>query len=67
VRADGRVETQGGGWFSGSLGKILPGDTIVVPQDLERMNVLDVALDWSRVTMQLGTSLAAMKTVGILK
>ena len=67
VRADGRVETQGGGWFSSSLGEILPGDTIVVPQDLARMNVLDIALDWSRVTMQLGTSLAAMKTVGILK
>lgn len=67
VRADGRVETQGSGWFGGSLGKVLPGDTIVVPQDLERMNALDIALDWSRVTMQLGTSLAAMKTVGILK
>lgn len=67
VRADGRVETSRGGWFGSSLGKILPGDTIVVPLDLERMNVLDIALDWSRVTMQLGTSLAAMKTVGILK
>ncbi|MBU1215153.1 MAG: SLBB domain-containing protein [Gammaproteobacteria bacterium] len=67
VRADGTVDVSGGGWFSSSIGDIEPGDTIVVPQDLERMNVLDVALDWSRVTMQLGTSLAAMKTVGILK
>jgi len=66
VRADGRVETGNGGWFALSS-KIQPGDTIVVPQDLERMNALDVALDWSRVTMQLGTTLAAMKTVGILK
>ena len=65
VRADGRVET-GGGWFS-MRAAIQPGDTIVVPQDLERMNTLDVALDWTRVTMQLGTTLAAMKTVGILK
>lgn len=67
VRADGRVDTSSGGWFSASLGDIEPGDTIVVPQDLQRMNVLDIALDWTRVTMQLGTSLAAMKTVGILK
>lgn len=67
VRADGTVDARGGGWFSSSIGDIQPGDTIVVPQDLDRMNVLDIALDWSRVTMQLGTSLAAMKTVGILK
>lgn len=66
VRADGRVETGSGGWFS-MQAAIQPGDTIVVPQDLERMNALDVALDWTRVTMQLGTTLAAMKTVGILR
>ncbi len=65
VRADGRVD-MGRGWFSSSLG-IQPGDTIVVPQDLERMNALDVALDWTRVTMQLGTTIAAMKTVGVFK
>jgi polysaccharide export outer membrane protein len=67
VRADGTVDVSSSGWFSSSIGDIQPGDTIVVPQDLERMNALDIALDWSRVTMQLGTSLAAMKTVGILK
>ncbi len=66
VRADGHVDSSSGGWFSWQ-GKIQPGDTIVVPQDLARMNALDIALDWSRVTMQLGTTLAAMKTVGILK
>jgi polysaccharide export outer membrane protein len=67
VRADGSVDVSSSGWFSSSISDIQPGDTIVVPQDLERMNALDIALDWSRVTMQLGTSLAAMKTVGILK
>lgn len=67
VRADGSVDVSSSGWFSSSISDIKPGDTIVVPQDLERMNALDIALDWSRVTMQLGTSLAAMKTVGILK
>lgn len=67
VRANGRVDTGSRGWFS-SLGQsIQPGDTIVVPPDLERMNVLDVVLDWSRATMQIGASLAALKTVGILK
>lgn len=66
IRADGHVDVGDSGWFS-SQGKLQPGDTIVVPQDLERMNALDAALDWSRVTMQLGTSLAAMKTIGVFK
>jgi polysaccharide biosynthesis/export protein len=67
IRADGRVETGSGGWFSAHHGRIQPGDTIVVPQDLERMNMLDSVLDWSRATMQIGVSLAAMKTIGVLK
>lgn len=66
VRVDGRVETGSGGWFS-SQGKIQAGDTIVVPQDLERMNMLDAVLDWSRATMQIGITLAAMKTIGVIK
>lgn len=66
VRADGRVDMSGGSWYSFSA-DLQPGDTIVVPQDLARMNALDVALDWTRVTMQLGTSLAAMKVVGVFK
>lgn len=67
VRANGRVDTGSRGWFSSFGQSIQPGDTIVVPPDLERMNALDVVLDWSRATMQIGTSLAALKTVGILK
>ena len=66
VRADGRVETGSGGWFS-SNSKIQPGDTIVVPQDLERMSLLDSVLDWSRATMQIGITLASMKTIGVIK
>jgi polysaccharide export outer membrane protein len=66
VRANGQVEAGNGGWFS-MQAAIQPGDTIVVPPDLERMNALDAALDWSRVTMQLGTSIAAMKTIGVFQ
>lgn len=64
VRADGKVETDFGGWFSSNIG---PGDTIVVPQLMDHLNVLDVVLDWSRATMQIGTSIAAMKAVGVFK
>jgi protein involved in polysaccharide export with SLBB domain len=64
VRANGKVEADIGGWFVDNIG---PGDTIVVPQELDHINLLDVALDWSRATMQIGTSIAAMKAIGVFK
>jgi len=33
---------------------------------LEQFNLLDSALDWSKVLYQLGTALASMKVIGIL-
>jgi polysaccharide export outer membrane protein len=66
VRANGRVEAGSGGLFS-SAGKVGPGDTIVVPTDLDHVNMLDIALDWSRAMMQVGTSVAAMKAIGVFK
>lgn len=66
VRANGQVDAAGGGWWSGSS-NINPGDTIVVPLDMERTNLLDTVLDWSRAMMQIGISLAAMKTVGVFQ
>ncbi|MBI5919330.1 MAG: SLBB domain-containing protein [Nitrosomonadales bacterium] len=65
VRANGRVEAANG-WMSSS-GKIGPGDTIIVPTDLDHVNMLDIALDWSRAMMQIGTSVAAMKAIGVFK
>ncbi|MCF7822519.1 MAG: SLBB domain-containing protein, partial [Mariprofundaceae bacterium] len=62
VRASGRVEA--GRRFGNK--KVLPGDTIVVPEDLEQLNLLDSALDWSKVLMNVGIGIASMKTLGIL-
>ncbi len=62
VRASGRVDA--GKRFGGN--KISPGDTIVVPEDLEQFNLLDSALDWSKVLMNVGVGVASMKTLGIL-
>lgn len=67
VRANGMVEAGSTGWFGSVSAKMEPGDVIVVPQRIEQFNVLDTALDWTRATMQLGVSLAAMKTVGVFK
>jgi len=63
VRANGFVDVKNG-WSTGH--HIYPGDTIVVPQNLETFNLLDSTLDWSKVLMQIGIITASMVTVGIL-
>lgn len=67
VRANGLVDVGSKGWFSSSVASVEPGDTIIVPQIIEQSNFLDATLDWSRVMMQVGVSLASMKTVGVFK
>jgi len=62
VRADGEVEPAGG-WFAQTL---QPGDSLVVPQDLEPFDLLGTSLDWSKVLYQLGVAMASMKTIGVL-
>lgn len=64
IHVDGRVEQKSGGLFST---KMSPGDTIVVPPDLQRTDWIDVALNWSRAMMQIGTTIAAGKAIGIYK
>lgn len=67
VRANGMVEAGSTGWFGKVSASMGPGDVIVVPQSVEQFNLVDTALDWSRVTMQLGVTLASMKTIGVFK
>lgn len=68
VRVNGQVEQGGGSWWlPGGSSHVGPGDTIVVPQDLDHVSLLDVALDWSRAMMQIGTTAAAMKAIGVFK
>ncbi|BBE50249.1 Polysialic acid transport protein KpsD [Ferriphaselus amnicola] len=45
---------------------IKPGDAIVVPQDINRVNVLDGAIAWSKVLMQSGVSIATLRIMGVL-
>lgn len=65
VRANGRIEMKKSSWFSST--EIQPGDTIVVPTSLSYFNLLDSILDWSRATMQIATTIATMKVVGVIK
>ncbi len=67
VRVNGMLEVINAGWFGIKSAKIEPGDAIVVPQEVEQFNFVDSTLDWSRVLMQVGVSLASMKTIGVFK
>ncbi|MDQ6989081.1 MAG: capsule biosynthesis GfcC family protein, partial [Mariprofundaceae bacterium] len=61
VRANGQVDALSGWWSS----RVHPGDTIIVPEQLETFYLLDSLLDWSKVLMNVGVSAATMKTIGV--
>ncbi|NOS97709.1 MAG: sugar ABC transporter substrate-binding protein, partial [Methylotenera sp.] len=70
VRADGLVfsKRQGGylfgnGNFSGR--KTLPGDTVVVPEKLEKYNLTKDFKDWTQIFYQFAIGIASLKTIGV--
>lgn len=58
-RADGTVR-QLGGWLSGDA-SIHPGDTIVVPEDVQSSGWTRLFRDWSQIFYQMGLGGAALK------
>ena len=50
----------GGGEFDGIAA--LPGDTIFVPEEINKSTFLQDAKDWSQVLYQLGIGLAAFNS-----
>lgn len=60
-RADGTVRQLGGGWISGASHEINPGDTIVVPEDVQSTSWTRIFRDWSQIFYQLGLGGAAIK------
>ena len=73
VRADGVVfsNRQGGSMFGGfgfgSFGgrEAMPGDTIVVPEKLERLNLTKEFKDWTQIFYQFAIGIASLKTIGV--
>jgi len=65
IRANGSVVTDsGGGWFShGGSSDVYPGDTIVVPLDVERMRPLPL---WAAVTTIIYNLAVAVAAIGSL-
>ncbi len=63
IRADGNVVAQqGGNWFrrSGNSVQVLPGDTIVVPFDADRISKLTLWQNVSQIIYIIGVSAAAV-------
>jgi polysaccharide export outer membrane protein len=65
VRANGLVEPATSGWwiFSSSA-DVKPGDTIVVPLDVERMRPLTLWSSVTQIVYQIAVSVAALNSVG---
>lgn len=74
VRADGVVfsNRQGGSMFGGfgfgsfSGREAMPGDTIIVPEKLERFNLTKELKDWTQIFYQFAVGVASLKTIGVI-
>jgi protein involved in polysaccharide export with SLBB domain len=68
VRANGSVlSARQGGWWTGRSQfegqPALPGDTVYVPERLDRVTFVQGAKDWTQILYQLGVGLAALLTI----
>jgi hypothetical protein len=65
IRADGSVES-GKSWFQGIDGEnIRPGDTIVVPLDVDRVRPINLWTNVSQIIYQLAIAAASAHAVGV--
>ncbi len=62
MHADGTVR-QSGGWL-GRSEPIYPGDTVVVPENVELTSWTKIFRDWTQIFYQLGLGAAAIKILG---
>ena len=66
LRADGSViSRRQSGWLIGSLDseRLMPGDTVVVPEDFERIAWFRLLKDYSTILYQFGLGAAAIKVL----
>lgn len=67
IRADGTVisKRQSGGWITSSFegGRLNPGDTVVVPENLEKFRFSKELTVWSQVFYQFALGVAGLKVL----
>ena len=66
VHGDGSIQRASIGWFSSESVAIRPGDTIVVPMDVERINPLITWTSVSKILSNFAVTAATLKTVGVI-
>jgi protein involved in polysaccharide export with SLBB domain len=70
VRANGTVSSrrQSTGWFQSSddLGSLVaePGDSVFVPEEMDKTTFLQAAKDWTQILYQFGLGVAGLKVIG---
>ena len=69
IRANGSVisDSQTAGWFTeGKLDRTLalPGDTLFVPEELNKTTFIQNVKDWTQILFQFGLGVAAFKSLG---
>jgi protein involved in polysaccharide export with SLBB domain len=69
IRANGSVISarQGGGWFANNRLSGLPaqpGDTIFVPEEMDKTTFLQYAKDWTQILAQFALGVAAIQVLG---
>lgn len=65
IAANGQVKPVEKGLFSSKNINVFPGDTVVVPYDVESMSAMSYWLSVSQITFQLATTVAALNAVGV--
>jgi hypothetical protein len=65
VRADGSViSTRQRGWLGSIKGEsMMPGDAVVVPESLDRLNWTKELKDWTQILYQLALGVAGLKVL----
>jgi protein involved in polysaccharide export with SLBB domain len=65
IRADGTAQSgQSMGWFSGLGGTALnPGDTVVVPEKIDRSTFMQSLKEWTSIFYQFGLGAAGLKVL----
>jgi polysaccharide export outer membrane protein len=64
IRADGTAKSGHGSWFAGLGGAVInPGDTIVVPETIERTSWRQSLKEWTAIFYQFGLGAAGLKVL----
>jgi polysaccharide export outer membrane protein len=64
IRADGTARSGRGSWFTGLGGaQVNPGDTVVVPETIERSSFRQSLKEWTAIFYQFGLGAAGLKVL----